>query len=122
MDELSRVYIKIDDSNRIVRCEGEYTLTNIRDIENWILIEEGEPCDRLNHAQVMYFEDGLYTDDDIPRYVYENGECRLRTEEEIQADRDAFPSAPPSAEEDLMDMAIDHEYRITLLELGLSDY
>ena len=31
------------------------------------------------------------------------------------------PDPGPTAENDLMEMAIDHEYRITLLELGLSD-
>lgn len=31
------------------------------------------------------------------------------------------PDHGPTAEDDLMEMAIDHEYRITLLELGLSD-
>ena len=31
------------------------------------------------------------------------------------------PDPGPTAEDDLLEMAIDHEYRITLLELGLSD-
>lgn len=31
------------------------------------------------------------------------------------------PEPEPTAEDDLMEMAIDHEYRVTMLELGLSD-
>ena len=34
----SRVYIKIDKSNCILRCEGGYTMENIKDIKEWILI------------------------------------------------------------------------------------
>lgn len=90
MDEIiSRVYVKVDNQNRILRCEGEYTLSNIDNIEEWILIEEGPSCDRLNLAQTHYFEGGLYTEDGICRYVYEDEECRLRTDEEIISDRQA---------------------------------
>ena len=58
MDNTSRVYIKTDDQGRIIRCEGEYTLPS--NLDGWVLIEEGPPCDRLNLAQTHYFEGGLY--------------------------------------------------------------
>lgn len=38
-----------------------------------------------------------------------------------QADHPAPPDPEPTAEEDLMSMTVDHEYRITMLELGLTE-
>ena len=99
----SHVYIKADDHNRIIRCEGEYTLPS--DLTDWILIEEGAPCDRLNLAQSHYFDGGLYTMDGIPRYRLDGSAAVLRTEEELEADRAARPAPPPTTDE-----------RITILE------
>ena len=81
----SHVYIKTDEQDRIVRCEGEYTLPS--DLSGWILIDEGEPCDKRNLAQSHYFPGGLYTQDGLPRYKYENNTVILRTEAELSTDR-----------------------------------
>ena len=81
----SHVYIKADDRNRIVRCEGEYTLPS--DLDGWTLIEEGPPCDRLNLAQSHYFDGGLYTMDGIPRYRWDGEQAVERTNEELEKDR-----------------------------------
>ena len=89
----SRVYIKVDDRNRIIRCEGEYTLPS--DLTDWVLIEEGPPCDRLNLAQSHYFDGGLYTMDGIPRYRWDGSAAVLRTDEEMEADRAAIPEPKP---------------------------
>lgn len=88
MDEtmMSKVYIKTDSNGRILRCEGGYTMSNIDDISEWIFIDEGTG-DKYNLCQSNYFDGGLYTEDGICRYVYENGEARLRTEQEMEADR-----------------------------------
>ena len=99
----SHVYIKADDRNRIVRCEGEYTLPS--DLDGWILIDEGEPCDKRNLAQSHYFDGGLYTMDGIYRYKWDGSAAVLRTEEELEADRAALPAPPPTTDE-----------RITILE------
>lgn len=85
----SKVYIKVDDQGRILRCEGEYTLP--ADLDGWTLIEEGHPCDRLNLAQSHYFDGGLYTMDGIPRYRWDGEKVVLRSEEELEADRSAIP-------------------------------
>ena len=90
----SRVYIKVDEQGRIVRCEGEYTLP--ADLDGWTLTEEGPPCDRLNLAQSHYFEGGLYTMDGIPRYRWDGSAAVMRTEEEMEADRAAIPDPKPS--------------------------
>ena len=90
----SRVYIKVDEQGRIVRCEGEYTLP--ADLDGWTLIEEGPPCDRLNLAQSHYFDGGLYTMDGFPRYRWDGSAAVLRTEEELEADRAVIPDPKPS--------------------------
>ena len=113
----SRVYIKVDDCNRIVRCEGEYTLPS--DLDGWILIEEGQPCDRLNLAQSHYFDGGLYTMDGIPRYRWDSSAVVLRSDEELEADRAARPAPPPTTEEVLLELAADHEARLCEIELGV---
>ena len=90
----SRVYIKVDEQDRILRCEGEYTLPS--DLDGWTLIEEGTPCDRLNLAQSHYFDGGLYTMDGIPRYRWDGAQAVERTDEELEADRVAIPEPKPS--------------------------
>lgn len=113
----SHVYTKVDEQGRIVRCEGEYTLPS--DLDGWILIEEGQPCDRLNLAQSHYFEGGLYTMDGIPRYSWDGTQAVERTEEELEADREARPAPPPTTEEVLLELAADHEARLCEIELGV---
>lgn len=99
MDEnKSKVYIQIDTQNRITRCEGGYTIGNIKDFSQWILVDEGNG-DRYNLCQSNYFDDGLYTEDGLRRYLYTGGKnYRLRTDAELAADRSAalrrFYAAP----------------------------
>ena len=90
----SHVYIKVDDQCRITRCEGEYTLPS--DLTDWILIEEGQPCDRLNLAQSHYFDPQLCTPDGLCAWKYEDGELTLRTDEELEAERSAQPEPAPT--------------------------
>ena len=113
----SHVYIKADDRNRIIRCAGESTLPP--NLDGWILIEEGPPCDRLNLAQSHYFPGGLYTMDGIPRYRWDGTQAALRTEEELEADRAALPAPPPTTDEILLELAADHEARLCEIELGV---
>lgn len=118
----SRVYILTDAAGRITRVEGEYTLGSIADLSAWTLLEEGPPCDRLNLAQSHYFDGGLYTEDGVLRWKYEDGACALRSEDELSADRAATAAqTAPTEAEDLSALLVEHEYRLTLLELGLTD-
>lgn len=89
----SRVYILLDEKERIVRIEGEYSLSP--DLTGWVQIDEGYG-DRFSLAQSHYLDGGLYTMQGIPRYKYEDGACVLRSEAEIAADRDALPKPQPS--------------------------
>ena len=87
-EALSQVYIQTDGAGRITACDGGYTIGNITDFSQWTLIDEGTG-DKYNLCQNHYFDGGLCTEDGFCRYVYEDGETRLRTEQEVQADRDA---------------------------------
>ena len=89
----SRVYILLDEKERIVRIEGEYSLPS--DLTGWVQIDEGYG-DRFSLAQSHYLDGGLYTHQGVPRYKYDGGACVLRSEEEIAADRDALPKPQPS--------------------------
>ena len=84
----SRVYVQTDETGRVLRLEGEYSLP--ADLEGWVLIEEGEPCDRLNLAQSHYLEAPLY-DGAVPRYKLEDGVLVERTADEIEADKAKLP-------------------------------
>ena len=83
---MSKVYIKTDAQGRILRCEGGYTMSNIDDVSEWIFIDEGTG-DRYNLCQSHYFDGGLYTEGGICRYVWSDNAYRIRTEQEMEADR-----------------------------------
>lgn len=112
--EKSKVYIKTDDKNRITRCEGGYTMNNIENIDEWQLIDEGYG-DKYNLCQSHYFAGGLYTDDGIYRYKYENGIAVLRAEDEIEADRAELPEETPS-EETETNIAVWDEMAVAIAE------
>lgn len=65
----SRVYIQTDEAGRVLRLEGEYSLP--ADLTGWTLVEEGEPCDRLNLAQSHYLDGPLYDYQGRPRYRWD---------------------------------------------------
>ena len=85
----SRVYVLTDAQGRITRIEGEYTLP--ADLTDWVLVEEGASCDRLNLAQTHYLDKPLYTQDGVMRYKLEGGKAVERTAEEIEADKAKLP-------------------------------
>lgn len=91
----SKVYVLLDEQNRVLRCEGGYTMGNIDDVSKWKYIDEGTG-DRYNLCQSHYLDGGLYTMQGIPRYKYEDGACVLRSEAELAADLDALPKPQPS--------------------------
>ena len=84
----SRVYVLTDAQGRITRIEGEYTLP--ADLTDWVLVEEGAPCDRLNLAQTHYLDKPLY-DGAVLRYKFVDGKVVERAAEEIEADKAKLP-------------------------------
>lgn len=101
----SQVYIQIDEQGYIVRCEGGYSMANITNIEDWLLIDEGTG-DKYNLCQSHYFEGGLYTLDGIPLYKWDGEQVVARDEADVEADRAAIPVQPitPTYEERLAAM------------------
>lgn len=93
MELISKVYVKTDESNRIVGLEGGYTTPT--DLAGWTQIDEG--CgDKYNLCQSNYLPKPLYAEGGIPRYQLQDGQIMERSPEEIEADRAELPPAPPS--------------------------
>lgn len=82
---VSEVYILLNENNRIIACEGGYTMSNIKNIEDWIKIDEGEG-DKYNLCQSHYFDLPLMNDEGCHNYIYENGAYRETTAEEKEAE------------------------------------
>ena len=80
-----RVYIKIDDKNRVTAISSELFIS---DTTGWTEIDRGEG-DRYVHAQGNYFPKQLTTSEGYYRYKYDNGNVIERSEDEINLD--AFP-------------------------------
>lgn len=101
MEEMkSKVYIKVDEQGRVLRCEGGYTMSSIDSIDEWVLLDEGRG-DRYNLCQSHYFDGGLFTDDGICRYKWTGTEAVLRADAELSADRAARPLPAPTEMEQL---------------------
>lgn len=85
-ENTSKVYVKIDDQNCIVGCNGGYTTPT--DLVGWVQIDEGIG-DKYNLCQSHYFDGGLYTNTSpaVSRYKLVDDVPVLRSEEEIAADR-----------------------------------
>ena len=77
------VYVRTDEQSRILEANSSAFLT---DTTGWTAIDEGLG-DKYHHAQGNYFDGGLYTNDGIPRYALAAGAPVLRSDEEIDADR-----------------------------------
>ena len=114
-EQKSKVYIQTDDTGRITRCEGGYAPPDT--LTGWTYLDQGTG-DKYNLCQSHYFTGGLYTMDGICRYKYADGACALRTDAEMQADRDARPEPEPTAEDITLDMLADHEERICMMEIN----
>ena len=110
------VYIKTNASGRITAVNSSIF---INDTENWLKIDEGTG-DKYAHAQGNYFDKPLIDERGLHNYIFENGAVRETTENEKETELLSFPKPAPSAEADLLSMAVDHEYRLTVLELGVN--
>lgn len=84
-NEKSKVYVFPDSTGRILRIDGGYTLSNIKDIENWVLIDEGTG-DRYNLCQGNYLPGPLMDERGVYRYKLADGKAVERTQEEMDAD------------------------------------
>lgn len=95
--EKSKVYVLPDAEGRITRIDGGYTLSNINDFTDWVLIDEGNG-DKYNLCQGNYLPGPLYDDRGICRYKLVDGKPVERTAEEMDADYTP-PEITPTTEE-----------------------
>ena len=110
------VYIKTGDANRITAVNSSAFLT---DTTGWTQIDEGYG-DKYHHAQGNYFPEPIYTEVGAYRYKLIDGKPVACTQEEIIAQEDALRPAPvPDPQDDMDAMLVDHEFRLTMLELGI---
>lgn len=92
--EKSKVYVLPDAEGRITRIDGGYTLSNIKDFTDWMLIDEGYG-DRYNLCQGNYFDKPIMDDRGVCRYKLVDGKPVERTQEEMDADY-VPPEAKPT--------------------------
>lgn len=111
---ISKVYVKVDERNRIIAIDGGYTVSNIKNFSEWACIDEGKG-ERYDKCQINYLDKPLMDDRGIYRYKLEkavypdciecdNGdeiECEHidydiveRTAEEMDADYEEIPIVP----------------------------
>ena len=90
VNENSKVYVLPDAEGRITRIDGGYTLSNIKDIDKWALIDEGYG-DRYNLCQGNYLDKSIIDERGIYRYKLVDGKPVERTQEEMDADYAARP-------------------------------
>ncbi|WNX84354.1 hypothetical protein RWV98_17535 [Agathobaculum sp. NTUH-O15-33] len=109
-----KVYVKVDDQNRITAVGSSIFIT---DPTGWVQIGEGYG-DHYAHAQSQYF-DSLTIGDGVYKYKLEGSGAVERTADEVEADVAAKPIPTPTAQEDADALLVDHEYRLTILELGV---
>lgn len=107
------VYVRVDDEGRITAINSDAFLT---DLDGWTHIDDGDD-DRCHHAQGNYLPGPLMDMRGIYRYKLVEGVPVERSAEEMEEDYTPLDQTP-TAEDDTAAMLVDHEYRLTLLELG----
>lgn len=94
----SKVYVLPNSEGYIASIDGGYTIGNIADPENWVLIDEGYG-DRYNLCQGNYFPQPIRTMGGAYRYKLVDGKPVECSAEEIAAQEEALkPVATPTLE------------------------
>lgn len=110
------VYAKPNSNGYITAVNSSAFLT---DTAGWIEIDRGYG-DKYHHAQGNYFQQPIWTDGGACRYKLVEGKPVECTPEEIAVQEEANkPIETHSAQDDTDAMMVDHELRITMLELGI---
>lgn len=89
------------------------------DLTGWVEIDRGNG-DKYHHAQGNYFPLPIITDGGAYRYKLVDSKPVECTPEEIAEQEDALRPLPvPDQQDDMDAMLVDHELRLTMLELGI---
>lgn len=111
------VYVRADSAGCITDVSSSAFL---KDAEGWAQIDSGHGY-RFHHAQGNYLPKPLMDDRMIYRYKLADGKPVERTAEEMDADFAARPAPEMTDVELLLATAADHEYRLCLMEMGVSE-
>lgn len=87
-----------------------------------VLVVDNLVCGFGDDGVTIESEYDLYdfqTYDGLAKYKVIDGVAVLRDEEELEVDRAALPTPPPTTEEILLELAADHEARLCEIELGV---
>jgi hypothetical protein len=84
----SKVYVQTNVSEHIVRIDGGYTIGNITEPNDWVLIDEGNG-DRYNLCQTKYLPKSVITSGGAYRYKLVDGKPVECTPEEIAEQEEA---------------------------------
>ncbi|MDO5544480.1 MAG: hypothetical protein Q4F81_01410 [Eubacteriales bacterium] len=103
--DTSKVYVLPNGDGYITRVDGGYTIGNITDPENWVLIDEGTG-DRYNLCQGNYFPLPIYTEGGAYRYKLVDGKPAECTAEEIAAQEEALMPVPTATDADRLEAQV----------------
>ena len=110
------VYVKTNSIGYITAVNSSAFLSDMTD---WTEIDSGYG-DKYHHAQGNYFPQPIITEVGAYRYKLVDGIPTECTAEEIAEQEEALkPEPAPSPQEDMDAMLVDHELRLTMLELGI---
>ena len=98
----SKVYVLPDSSGYITRIDGGYTESNITDLENWVLIDEGYG-DRYNLCQGNFFPQPIRTMGGAYRYKLIDGMVTECSESELLEQEEAQKRNTPPTLQDRVD-------------------
>lgn len=126
MKEVYGVYVRTDAQGRVTAINSDAFL---KDATGWVKIDEGSGT-RYMHAQGNYLPDMIVDVRGVYRYKLEDGALVERSTEEMDADAAQIVMPPSNGERIaaleadaalLLEAAGDQEYRLCLMELGVSD-
>ena len=110
------VYVKTNSDGYITAVNSSAFLT---DTTGWKEIDRGYG-DKYHHAQGNYFPQPITTDGGAYSYRVVDGKPVECAAEEIAQQEEALRPVPvPDPQDDMDAMLVDHELRLTMLELGI---
>lgn len=116
MNQKYTVYAQINPNGYITSVNSSAFLP---DLTGWVEIDSGYG-DKYHHAQGNFFPRPIMTDGGAYRYKLVDGVPTECTAEEIAAQEEALRPVPvPDPQDDMDAMLVDHELRLTMLELRI---
>lgn len=107
------VYVKLDADGIIVAINSSAFIKNY---DGWIKIDQGDTA-LYARAQIEYLEKGLTDPQGRFNYIYQDGSLKELTDSEKE---NLFVSEESiSSEEQMLDVIIDLDYRLSCVEIGL---